>query len=534
MKKTRCICIIMAVLLTFGVLSQIASALYPTASPWPMYRHDLLRSGTCTSTAPNTNSTVWTTGTPMSSQPVIVEGMVIYPYGNHLIALNEATGFTLWTSIAFDGYAGTPAISGNVAFVGSTGGTLYAVNINDGSKNWSQTIAPGQIQGSPAVSGRTVYFTTTSNYTYAYDTNGTFLWHYGGLFLAPIYSTPAILGNMLYFGCDNGQVYALNVSGSLPILKWHFNTHAPTSGNRATPCIANGKVYYGSYGDSSLYVLNATTGTLLWKWTTTVSGNSGVSSPAYYQTSPHNLIFINGYTSVYALYADATPGTNYTENDPAVKYWSSYITYGLTNSPVAADGKVFVTQGSNLYALSVTGTGAITWFYKTTYTLVEPAIADGRLFCGNQAFNIFCFGNYFPALTYDYTVNVLGNNYVIQLVIANATPSNQISTALYAISHQLNYTVQGIDGTNGWSNVTVPNALLGGPYTVTVDGGGVVQSVVNNGTYSSIYFTYGQSSHQIIIQGTTILSEFPTCAVLPLLAGLSLIATVLAKKKQRK
>ena len=533
MKKTMYLCIALTIILAFGAMSQTANALYPTTDPWLMYRHDVARSGRGTSTAPNNNATVWASNAGYinsATSPAVVNGMVIYSGSLNLYALDEATGFTLWKSTPnFDNYVETPAISDGIAYVGSNSGTIYAINITDGSKIWSASIAPGQIQSSPAVAGRTLYFTTTSNYTYAYDINGTYLWRYGGINTGPIYSSPAIQGNLLYFGCDNGQVYALDVSGSLPIKKWQFNTH--TTNIRTTPCIANGKLYVGSPGDSSLYVLNATTGSFIWKWKTTVSGGYGISSPAYYGMSPHNLIFVTGgYNNVYALYADATPGYNYTENDPGAKYWSATVgTYGV-NAPVAADGKVFVVQSNTLYALSITGTGAITWFYKTTYALTEPVVADGRIFCGNY-YSLFCFGSSFPPLTYYYTVNVQGTDFIVQLVIANATPSRQIGTGLYSVLHQINYTVQGLDGTNGWSNITVPNAMLGGPYTVMVDGGGVVQTVVNNGTHSAIYFTYGQSTHQIIIQGTTIIPEFPSYMALPLLMTFSLIAAAFAKKK---
>jgi outer membrane protein assembly factor BamB len=538
MRKTSYICIALAVLLTFGALSQMANALYPTTNPWLMYRHDISRSGTGSSTAPNNNATVWTsTNYAGSIEPLVAEGKVIYCYSYDAYALDEATGIQLWKSFDMDGSVATAgAISGGVMYVGSSAGTLYAINITDGSKIWSYASAPGQIQSSPVVSGQKLFFTTTGNYTYALDINGTNLWRYGGINLGPIYSSPAIQGNLLYFGCDNGQIYALNVSGSLPILKWHYNTNNINNHIRTTPCLANGKVYVTGSSVSQLYVFNATTGQVLWSWRTSVTGNYGLSSPTYYATSPHPLIFVTGgYSRVYALYADAQAGGNYTENDPSAKYWSTDLgVYTLYYSPVVADGKVFVSASYYLYALTVAGTGTVAWFYHFANSPAEPAIADGRVFC-SAYYSIVCIGNYFPPITYFYTVNIQGNIFNMKLVIANATPSREIGTQLYLLQGQLNYTLQGISGTNGWSNITIPDNVLNGPYTILLDGGGVNQSVVDNlnGTHS-IYFAYQHSTHSVVIQGTPVIPEFPTYAILSLLAALSLAAVVLAKKKQFK
>ena len=532
--KGKYLCIALIVLLTFGILSQMVNALYSTTDPWPMYRHDVTRTGYGTSTtSPGNNATVWSLVAGMNGPPVVIDGMLIYAYNYNLYALDETTGVHLWTSSNLDGTPSPLTVSGGVAYTGSTAGTIYAINITDGSKIWSQSVAPGLIYTSVAVSGRSLYFGTTDNYLYAYDTNGTYLWRYGGASLAPVYSSPAVQGNMLYFGCDNGNLYALNVSGTLPVLKWHFNTNVVNNNIRTTPVVANGKVFIGSSNAGSLYAVDVTTGHLIWKWTTTVTGAYQVYSPAYVATSPHNLIVVSaGYYNVYALYEDALPG-NYTENDPGIKYWGTVLPQG-TNAPIVAGGRVFVAAGTRLYALSLTGAGSIAWFYYFGgYTVQEPVVADGRVFCGVNYNKIVCFGNYFPASTYYYHVTVLGNQFVIQLVIANATPSSGIGTNLYVTLKQLNYTLQGIDSTNGWSNITIPNQMLGGPYIVTVDGGGTSPPpvVVNDGTYSSIFFTYLQSSHAVVVQGTTIVPEFPSYIVLSLLMALTFVAAAFAKKK---
>jgi hypothetical protein len=169
--------------------------------------------------------------------------------------------------------------------------------------------------------------------------------------------------------------------------------------------------------------------------------------------------------------------------------------------------------------------------------LTSPCIADGRVFVNHYS-GITCFGDPFPPVTYHYTVNAGGQNWDIMLVI-NATPGTLNSSGLITLK-KLTYTLQGISGTTGTSNITIPNALLGGPYTVTVDGGlpndppGVIIST--NDTCSSLYFAYGHSTHAVEIIGTTVVPEFPTTNLLTILIFATTAASLCAYlfKRNRK
>jgi outer membrane protein assembly factor BamB len=189
----------------------------------------------------------------------------------------------------------------------------------------------------------------------------------------------------------------------------------------------------------------------------------------------------------------------------------------------------------NLYALNAT-TGNTKWTYKfATYGSDEPIVADGHVFVTNYS-GLTSFGISYPPQTYYYTVNVLSQNFVIKLVIANATPGSQIGISVLLTQKKLGYALQGIENTIGMSNITIPNALLGPPYpSVTIDGASPLTgpTVVDNGTHSSIYFTYLQSSHSVVITGTTVVPEFSPTLMLPLLMAMSLAAVILARKKLR-
>ena len=110
----------------------------------------------------------------------------------------------------------------------------------------------------------------------------------------------------------------------------------------SSPAVADGKVYIGSW-DNKTYALNASTGTLVWSYTT---GGSVLSSPA------------------------------------------------------VADGKVFVgSYDKNIYALNAS-TGTLAWSYTTGSSVYSsPAVADGKVYIGSRNSKIYAFGSHDVAIS---------------------------------------------------------------------------------------------------------------------------------------
>jgi outer membrane protein assembly factor BamB len=495
----------------------MAYALRATTYPWTMYRHDLAHSGTTLSSAPNDNNTVvWSWAGYYPPAPAVVYGRVIVISGSYMYALDETTGVQLWGPIYFTGtFYGTPAVVGDRMYIGTSSGYMYCINATTGAKIWEYQIqTPGQIQTIPAVANGKVYFGTTNNYLYALDAiTGLYAWRFtaGN---AIYYSSPAVDGTWIYFGCDDGKLYALNDTGSLPQKKWDF----PTNGMylRSTPLVADEKVFFGSYSnDHAIFALNKTSGQLIWKFQ--VTNNYNLDNAVAF--SDGLVFFTAANQKAYALYSNATIGS-YSENDPSIQFWSR--TLGSSpREPVVADGKMFASSGNTLYALNVAN-GQVLWYYTFSSTAYDLVVADGRIFA-SYYYGLTCFGDWFPPETYHYTINAGGQDWDVKLVI-NATPVGLSSSSLITLK-KLNYTLQGISGTTGMSNITIPIAMLGGPYTVTVDGGlPDTLTEYDDGTYHSIYFTYGHSTHLVEITGTTVVPEFPTTSLLTIL----MLATITA------
>jgi len=142
---------------------------------WPMFHHDLSHTGYSTSTAPNTNNTIWNypTDDNVYSSPAVVDGKV---------------------------------------YVGSDDRKVYCLNASTGAHIWNYTTG-SFVRSSPAVDDGKVYVGSYDNKTYCLDaTTGAHIWNYPtGHF---VWSSPAVADGKVYVGSHDGKVYCLNASAA--------------------------------------------------------------------------------------------------------------------------------------------------------------------------------------------------------------------------------------------------------------------------------------------------------------------------------
>ena len=99
---------------------------------------------------------------------------------------------------------------------------------------------------------------------------------------------------------------------------------------------------------------------------------------------------------------------------------------------------------------------------------------------------------------------------------------------------QISFDANGLSGTEGFCNVTVPKTLLrGDPWTITIDDAVITDFIeTENVTHSSVYFTYTHTStRHAVIQGTWVVPEFPSAMILAFFMVCSLFGTFLVKRK---
>jgi len=120
-----------------------------------------------------------------------------------------------------------------------------------------------------------------------------------------------------------------------------------------------------------------------------------------------------------------------------------------------------------------------------------------------------------------YHIRTLSNSYPVKDFTFNQ-PLKQIS-----------FTVTGPEGTPGWCEVTLENEFLGGPYIVEVAGSVVTHSeTYPDADHTMIRFEYTHSTKTVTITATTVVPEFPTAIILPLLMIATLVSAIIGKKIQ--
>ncbi len=274
-------------------------------------------------------------------------------------------GHQVWNYTTGDWIASSPAISGNIVYVGSEDGNVYALSAGTGAVVWKYQTGT-YVSSSPRIAAGIVYIGGGDGKIYALNTGtGTPLWTYQTG--ASISSSPAIAGGMVFVGSEDGKIYALDaVSGSQI---WNYTTGTYI---HSSPVVSGGNVYFGSY-DHNVYALNATTGGLSWNYTT---GDTVLSSPAI----SGGTVYIGSYDhNVYAL--DAGSGT---------VLWKCTTGGNVLSSPAVSGGVVYVGSGDgNIYALDA-NSGAVIWTYKTGDEVDStPRIDNGIVYAGSTDGNFY-------------------------------------------------------------------------------------------------------------------------------------------------
>ena len=202
----------------------------------------------------------------------------------------------------------------------------------------------------------------------------------------------------------------------------------------------------------------------------------------------------------------------------------------IENATVSAIGMTFIQTSSNAsgyfslegllpgeYAISVSKEGyeSIVWF---------ESVGAAQAF--ESQINMRRVSNIGGPAKWTFKVTWNGEDFPVE-IISNSTIAN------FNFSQQqmkISFTVAGDDGTIGFCNVTIPNTLLGGPYTVLVNGTPIAREWTWNSTHSFIYFTYTHSEHNVEIVGSTVIPEFPLGLFILLLAILLSVTAAITKK----
>ncbi|HDQ05328.1 MAG TPA: hypothetical protein ENN36_01225 [Candidatus Bathyarchaeota archaeon] len=100
---------------------------------------------------------------------------------------------------------------------------------------------------------------------------------------------------------------------------------------------------------------------------------------------------------------------------------------------------------------------------------------------------------------------------------------------------QIRLDVTGKTGTYGFCEITFPDGLLWGTFSLSMDGYALVEgddyTQTHDGTYYTFSISYIHSSHFIEIVASDVVPEFSAWAILPLFMAATLLAVMLYRKR---
>jgi outer membrane protein assembly factor BamB len=288
----------------------------------------------------------------------------------------------------------SPLVVGEVVYVGSTDGGVYAVHKADGTQRWKFE-TEGPVNSSPAFHDGLVLVSSVDGNVYAIDAaTGTKRWQFATRgerrFTAPgihgaiprtermpdpfdvFLSSPTVVNGVVYIGSGDQHVYALDAATGN--LKWSF---AAGDVIHAAPAVEGGTVYIGSW-DRNLYALDAATGRERWRYTTgndTVIYNQiGIASSA---AVSNGTVYVGGRDGHFHA-VDAHTG--------ALK-WKHNNQMGWTiASPAVHEGVMYfpTSDGRRFKALDA-ATGEVKFnLQNNAISFSSPAIASGVAFYGSS------------------------------------------------------------------------------------------------------------------------------------------------------
>ncbi len=300
----------------------------------------------------------------------------------------ERLGGVLWRFTTAGPVRSTPVVTGDMVYVGSTDGNLYALDRSTGAERWHAS-AGSPVSSSPAVVRGLVIFGSrdgvfravdarTGELRWSVETGPLIPWEWGFEGWDVYTSSPVVADTTVVFGAGDGLLYALNVVTGREL--WRFQTEGRI---RSTPAITDAVVFIGST-DGRIYAVDLDTGGEQWRYETDGAGmrsaelyvdrKSIISSPAVVDGT----VYVgsrDGY--LYAL-DQATGERRWRIDHDGSWAMSSPAVIGNTLYSGTSDGRF-------VHAVDV-ATGQERWrFHGDGYTWSSPCIVDGTVYAGDGA-----------------------------------------------------------------------------------------------------------------------------------------------------
>jgi outer membrane protein assembly factor BamB len=457
----------------------------------------------------------------LGCSPTASNGTLFVPsQGGLFYALDAQSGAEKWTYPIGTSTA-VPAVADGKVFIGDWSGFLAAIEVNTGQLIWATTL-PGVVATSPTVSdGKVFVMQGSPSVLYALDEEtGGRLWAFTPLNVPNnAGATAAVAYGKVYIAPTwTNQVFAIDEATGL--LAWQ-STPGPYNALKhyGALAVADNKIF-APIG-SSLFALNATTGSTVWKcniggYYSQIEGqNTGGDCPAL----ANGTVFIGAGDKLFAIDGNSN-------NAPPITTGNSSPT-DTTSKPTMSTLTLFCTSTTSLIGFKVQISGNLSQdntVISNAPILLSYSITGGATWIDLTLVNTDTNGGYIavwtPAVTGNYqikakylgnetmsgattTVNLVATPYPEQnsqvfSVASNSTVSNLVFNST---SQELSFTVAGSTGTSGYVEACIAKSIINDPayLKVFVDENQLNYTSMQTEESLIVYFVYHHSTHTVIL-----------------------------------
>jgi outer membrane protein assembly factor BamB len=347
---------------------------------WPIFRGDPALTGVADGKVTDKPELLWSVklGDAIKSSPVLGNGCAFIGTSNGKIcAVRLSDGSNVWEFSTGDSIDAPPLLEGNCIYVGSGAGNLYCLDAATGRSNWVYQ-TKGKIAGSanstasPDGKARWILVGSYDNTLHCVNAaDGKVIWTFKTLNF--INGAPAIdEGKVAFGGCD-AMIHFVSVADGIEVTNVMVNS--PVA---ASPALAGGYAYVGTYGNKVVCVTPGQTNTV-WEYGKTEGGAPFFSSPAVYKDK----IVIGG----------RDMNLHCINRKNGEKLWT-FATRGTVDScPVVCRKRVIVgSSDGRLYMVNLSD-GSGVWSYEIGAPLTSsPAVAGGMIVIGSDDGKLYAFG----------------------------------------------------------------------------------------------------------------------------------------------
>lgn len=226
------------------------------------------------------------------SSPVVVDDLVIVGCEcGTLFAFDRVTGKTVWEADLGGEIKAAPAVSEGVAYVGDYSGNFSAVDISDGSVKWTYSGA-GDFYGTAAVAFGRVYVGSKDGSVYSFEKDsGDLAWRHaigGEVYAGAVAADTPNTEPTVYFGVFGGSTF-FALDARTGDERWSADSGGSVIGAAS---LIGENVYVANLDTTETFAFDAATGTKVWSF------RDGAYNPVI---SDGNLIYLTGRKQIYGL-----------------------------------------------------------------------------------------------------------------------------------------------------------------------------------------------------------------------------------------